>query len=128
MFGKIIYISDNMAHVEISDANVRNDLMNMHVIFEDEGHKVMGEIEDIDAKIMKIRFLGEINNGRFVGWVLKKPTLGANIRVITDEEVPLIMGEDSDTSFILGTSPLWKKIYFVYLFWMEGTNSGIKYI
>ena len=56
---------------------------------------------------MKIRFLGEIINGKFVGGVLKKPTLAAKIRIISKEEVPLIMGEDSPTSFILGTSPLY---------------------
>lgn len=108
MFGKIVYISDNMAHVEIKEgSNVSTDLMNMHVIFEDSNHKVMGEIEDIDAKIIKIRFLGEIINGKFIGGVLKKPTLASNIRVITKEEVPLIMGENSNTSFLLGTSPLY---------------------
>lgn len=108
MFGKIVYISDNMAHVEIMEGtNISTNLMNMHVIFEDNDHKVMGEIEDIDAKIMKIRFLGEIINGRFIGGVLKKPTLAARIRVITKEEVPLIMGENSGTSFLLGTSPLY---------------------
>ena len=108
MFGKIVYISDNMAHVEIGEGtNISTNLMNMHVIFEDNDHKVMGEIEDIDAKIMKIRFLGEIINGRFIGGVLKKPTLTSRIRVITKEEVPLIMGENSNTSFLLGTSPLY---------------------
>ena len=108
MFGKIVYISDNMAHVEMQEGSpVATDLMNMHVVFEDADHKVMGEIEDIDAKLMKIRFLGEIINGRFVGGVLKKPTLASKIRIISKEEVPLIMGEDSPTSFILGTSPLY---------------------
>ena len=108
MFGKIIYISDNMAHVEIQEgARLETDLMNMHVVFEDNDHKVMGEIEDIDAKVIKIRFLGEIINGKFVGGVLKKPTMNASIRVIASNEVSLIMGEDSPSSFILGTSPLY---------------------
>ncbi|MBP3921150.1 MAG: ATP-binding protein [Bacilli bacterium] len=108
MFGKIVYISDNMAHVEILEGtNISTNLMNMHVIFEDENHKVMGEIEDIDAKIIKIRFLGEIINGKFIGGVLRKPTLSSKIRVISKEEVPLIMGENSNTSFLLGTSPLY---------------------
>ena len=108
MFGKIVYISDNMAHVEIQEGSkLATDLMNMHVVFEDNDHKVVGEIEDIDAKLIKIRFLGEIINGKFVGGVLKKPTMAASIRVISAEEVPLIMGEDSNSSFILGTSPLY---------------------
>ena len=90
MFGKIVYISDNMAHVEMQEGSpVATDLMNMHVVFEDADHKVMGEIEDIDAKLMKIRFLGEIINGRFVGGVLKKPTLSAKIRIISKEELSI---------------------------------------
>ena len=31
MFGKIVYIGNNMAHVEIGE-NVTTDIMNMHVI------------------------------------------------------------------------------------------------
>ena len=84
MFGKIIYISDNMAHVAIQEGQeLATDLMNMHVVFEDNDHKVMGEIEDINDRIIKIRFLGEIINNRFVGGVLKKPTFAAKIRVIS---------------------------------------------
>ena len=45
MFGKIVYISDNMAHVKIDDdKNIATDLMNINVIFEDADHKVMGDI------------------------------------------------------------------------------------
>ena len=34
MIGKIIYISNNMAHIK-PNGKVSNNLMNMHVIFED---------------------------------------------------------------------------------------------
>ena len=45
MFGKIVYISDNMAHVEIpQDKPLSTDLMNMHVVFEDEDKKILGEV------------------------------------------------------------------------------------
>ena len=61
MFGKIVYISDNMAHVEIpQDKPLSTDLMNMHVVFEDEYKKILGEVEDISSTLIKIRFLGEI--------------------------------------------------------------------
>lgn len=59
MFGKIVYISDNMAHVEIpQDKPLSTDLMNMHVVFEDEDKKILGEVEDISSTLVKIRFLG----------------------------------------------------------------------
>ena len=36
MFGKILYIGDNIARVELIQGVVINDIMNLHVIFEDE--------------------------------------------------------------------------------------------
>lgn len=108
MFGKIIYISDNVAHIEIpAGTPVAENLMNMHVIFEDDKKKILGEIEDISQNLIKVGFLGEIVNGRFVGGVIRKPTLSSNIRIITKEELALIIGEDKPGSMILGNSPLY---------------------
>ena len=56
MIGKIIYISNNMAHIQPS-GTVSSNLMNMHVIFEDKDKKVLGEIEDISPNIIKSIFL-----------------------------------------------------------------------
>lgn len=108
MFGKIIYISDSIAHISIpSGTPVNMDLMNMHVIFEDGVRKVLGEVEDVSDSIIKVNFLGEITDGRFVGGVLRKPTLNAKIRLITEEELKLIVGSDSEGAFKIGTSPLY---------------------
>jgi len=108
MLGKIIYISDTTAHIEIPEGTpVASNLMNMHVVFEDQNKKILGEVEDIDQKIIKVSFLGEIANGRFVGGVIRKPTLQANLRLITKEELSLIIGEDKPGSMLLGYSPLY---------------------
>ena len=108
MFGKILYISNTEAHVETpKDGSLKADIMNMHVIFEDTGNKILGEVEDTGSDIIKIRFLGAIENGRFVGGVIRKPTFNANIRLINPEEVGLILGADTTSSFILGESPLY---------------------
>lgn len=106
MFGKIIYISDNLAHIAINEGTpIAANLMNMHVVFEDENKKILGEVEDIDEKVIKVSFLGEIVNGRFVGGVIRKPTLQAKLRLITKEEVGLIVGENKPGSMLLGYSP-----------------------
>ena len=108
MFGEIVYISDNVAHVKIKEGTpVNENLMNMHVMFEDNTKKIVGEIEDISSDLIKIRFLGEIVDGRFVGGVIRKPTLSSHIRIFTNEEVSLLTGEDSKESLVLGTSPLY---------------------
>ena len=108
MFGKILYISNTEAHVETpKDGSLKADIMNMHVIFEDSDNKILGEVEDTGSEIIKIRFLGAIENGKFVGGVIRKPTFNANIRLINPEEVGLILGDDTPSSFVLGESPLY---------------------
>ncbi|MBR2858069.1 DUF87 domain-containing protein, partial [bacterium] len=108
MFGKIIYISNNEAHVErVKDGNTETNIMNMHVMFEDDKKKILGEVEDVSDDIIKIRFLGEISNDKFVGGVIRRPTFNATLRLIKQEEVALLVGEDNDSSFTLGVSPLY---------------------
>ena len=115
MFDKIIYISDNEAHVEIPEnAPLVTNLMNLHVVFEDEKKKILGEVDDVSADIIKIKFLGEIENNRFVGGVIRKPSLASKIRVITKEEVSLIVGENKPGSMLLGYSPLYDN-YPIYV-------------
>ena len=88
----------------------------MDVIFDDENKKILGEVEDIDKKIVKVRFLGEVINNKFIPGVIRKPTLQAQLRVITRDEVGLIVGEDNPGSMVLGVSPL----YDDYPIRMEG--------
>ncbi len=108
MFGEIVYINDNVAHIKINEGTpINEDLMNMHVIFEDEKKKILGEVEDITKEIIKIRFLGEIVNNKFVGGVIRKPNLSSEIRVITKDEFGLIVGENNKSSMNLGVSPLY---------------------
>ena len=59
MFGKILYIGDNIARVELIQGVVINDIMNLHVIFESNGERILGEITEINSDQIKIRFLGE---------------------------------------------------------------------
>lgn len=108
MLGKIVYISNNTAHIQIPKGQkVSTNLMNMHIIFEDENKKVLGEIDDIGAELIKVRFLGEIIDNHFIGGVIRKPTIEANTRMINAEELKLIMGENVPGNFLLGTSALY---------------------
>ncbi len=108
MFGRIVYISDNMAHVEVpKTTDTFVNLMNRHVVFEDEDKRILGEVEDISADIMKIRFLGEITDTHFIGGVLRKPNLTAKTRLINANELNIIMGGAKEGTFMLGVSPLY---------------------
>ena len=114
MFGKIVYISGSVAHISIPEGTpVSMDLMNMYVVFEDAERKVLGEVEDISKEEIKIHFLGVIQDGKFTAGVLRKPTLEANIRMVTEEELNLITGVDQEGMFKLGISPLYNKPIYV---------------
>ncbi|MDD3241441.1 MAG: ATP-binding protein [Bacilli bacterium] len=108
MFDKITYISDTGAKVKISDAlSLNKDLMNLHVLFEDEEKKIIAEIEDMDENTVGTRFLGEIVNNGFVGGIIRKPSLNSNVRIITSEEFSLLVAENSKDSILLGYSPIY---------------------
>ena len=48
MFGKIVYISEVSATVEITGNSKSSDnLINMHVVFEDRDKKILGEVSDV---------------------------------------------------------------------------------
>ena len=108
MFGNIKYISDNEAHViNAAGVDMSGDLMNVHVIFEDNTQKVLGEVTEVNDQVIKIRFLGEFINGKYISGVIRKPKLSSKIRVITDDELTELMGEDSNQTFLLGTSSIY---------------------
>ena len=108
MFGKIVYIGENVAHLRFSENdNISNDLVNLHVVFEDNEKKILGEIEDISENKIIIHFLGELTKESFIPGVLKKPSMDARVRIISQEEVALIAGKLSSSTLELGKTPLY---------------------
>ena len=108
MFGKIKYISDNNAIVEINkDGNVIANLMNLHVIFENGSDRLLGEVKTIDENTVKIELLVEFLDNRFIVGKIKKPTLTSNLRIINDSELEIIMGNNNMESLYIGKSPLY---------------------
>ena len=108
MEGRIIYLSDSIAHIKIDSGNPGSmNLMNLHVVFEDESRKILGEVEDISDEVIKVHFLGEIVDNRFLPGIIRKPAMTAKLRLITKDEVKLLVGEKTNSSFTLGVSPLY---------------------
>ena len=117
MLGKIIYISDNEAHIELNENIVVNDLINMHAIFEEENKKIVGEIQDINKNIIKIKYLGEFINNKFMGGVIRKPSINSNVRMLTEEELERIICPDEEIGNVLiGYSPLYNN-HKIHLMW-----------
>ncbi len=108
MFDKIVYISDKGCHIRLKDAeNISMNLMNLHLIFEDDSKKVLGEVDDLDGDIVKARFLGEIVNDKVIPGTLRKPKIDSSVRVVEEKEIPMICGNDVDGFMKLGNSPFY---------------------
>ena len=87
MFGKIKFIADNTAHVEtVVSAEEMGDLMNTHVVFEAPDQLILGEVEEVNDETIKIRFLGEFHDGKYVSGVIRKPVMSSTIRTINDQQ------------------------------------------
>lgn len=109
MFEKIIYISNNSAQVKVS-GKLENNIMNLHVVFEDSNRLILGEIENINDDVVTINFLGELTNNNFISGVIMKPSLESKIRFITEQELSLIVGQVNNNSLYLGKSPLYDNV------------------
>ncbi len=110
MFEKIVYISNSSANIKIS-GEINTSLMNMHVILEDNGRRIVASVEDIDGDVVKVNFQGEFVNNKFIGGVIRKPSLNSKIRIITKEELDLVIGDNNrETSMYLGKSPLYDDV------------------
>lgn len=109
MFGEILFISDNTAHVKnLHSKEQTADLMNVHVIFESNNQYILGEVNEINDEVIKIRFLGEYVNGKFLNGVLRKPTLNSTIRIINNVELTELIGTLSEETFLLGQSAIYQ--------------------
>ena len=108
MFDRIVYIGDQGAQIKLKDKeHLAMNLMNLHLVIEDENKKILAEVDDLQDDIVKVRFLGEIVNGKLVGGVLRKPKIDASIRVIEQNEIPMIVGRDEAGYMLLGVSPFY---------------------
>ena len=110
-FGKIIDISGNYITIKIGfDVTKFGNLMNVHVIFEDNNKKIVGEVLKVTVGELVVGVIGEIMDGKFTPGVSSKPPFGSLVRVVNKEELALILGpediQDSDHLY-LGKSSIY---------------------
>ena len=110
MLGKIVEIKAEVVKVKMSiDIKLQPSLSNLHVIFEEDNKKIVGEIVSIDEVYLYINIIGEITDGRYLPGVRQKPSFKANVRIINVEELTAILGPNkpSDDTFYLGESSIY---------------------
>lgn len=103
MIGRIKDIFQDTITVELAiDLDKQPNLVNIHVVFEWDSKKVVGEITDISKTEAKVMLLGEIKDNVFVPGIDKKPSFKSVVRVISLEELSLVLGpqeEQKDTMY-----------------------------
>lgn len=94
MLGRIIEIFENQVFVKLDiDINNQTNLINLHVVLEDETKKIIGEIVNVDQEKMTINIVGELKDKLFLPGVSSKPSFKSKVRIITLEELELILGK-----------------------------------
>ena len=107
MFGKITEIIDNYVYVENSNHELKNNILNIHVVFPEANHGVVGEVLSVNVDVIKIFLVGEIRNGVFFPGVMRKPSFQTIPRIIYKQELELLIGkQDSNdkSNIYLGKS------------------------
>ena len=107
MIGKIIGIQNNLVEIklEISGEQVK-DLINFHVVFENEKYKIIGEVTSVGLEKANVVLIGEIFNNMFYSGISKKPFFGNDCRLITMEEIAIIIGNNgSNKNINIGKMP-----------------------
>lgn len=107
MFDRILTINKNSASVKLGgDRSAIKDLINLHVVFEDNDKKILGEIDSISEETVNISFLGELTSNNFIGGLIRKPSMDSKVRIINNDELKILTGNERG-SVPLGISPLY---------------------
>lgn len=97
MFGKILEVNDDLIKIENIKSDSETNILNFHVVFEEEKRKVVGEVVGITESEITILLVGEITNDKFIPGVLKKPNFKTKPRIIYKSEVELLIGKQDVT-------------------------------
>ena len=90
MFGKVLKLDNNEVTLENLSRRAISNLMNCHIVFEDETRRIIGEVIYVDEEIVRVLLVGEIVNNVFISGIIKKPSGITNVRIITIPELELI--------------------------------------
>ncbi|MCI9110531.1 MAG: ATP-binding protein [Bacilli bacterium] len=111
MLGTIIGLEEDTVLVKLNiSLNEFQNLVNLHVVMEDDNKIIVGEITDIKEGIAYINLLGEIINNKFVFGVIRKPSFGSSVKLISKEKIPMIISVDDykeNKDLYIGTSPIY---------------------
>lgn len=115
MFDKISFIGEQNIYVNLKEGiEIKNNILSSHVTIIDNEKQLLGEISEIDGNRVKIKLLGEFQNGKLYGGIIRKPLLDSMVREVNSEEIAIILGKTNDNGLVLGASPFYNgaSVYF----------------
>ena len=94
MLGTIKEIIDNSVIINLDiDITSQPNLVGLHVVFENEEKRIVGEIAKTSKSEMMANIVGEIeSNTSFVPGATAKPSFKSKVRLVKIEELSLILG------------------------------------
>ena len=93
MLGSIVEIIDNQVFIDLNiDISSQTNLINLHVIFEDEQKKIVGEIVNVNRQKMVVNIVGELKSNVFLPGFSSKPSFKSKVRIISLEELEYVLG------------------------------------
>ncbi|HOP65540.1 MAG TPA: DUF87 domain-containing protein [Bacilli bacterium] len=107
MFGKILEVNEDLVKIENIKSDSAINILNFHVVFEEEKRKIVGEIVGLTETVISILLVGEIIDNKFISGVLKKPNFKTQPRIIYKSEVELLIGKQDvslDDTLYIGKS------------------------
>ncbi len=97
MFGKILEVNNDYIKIENIKSDAEINILNFHVVFDEENRKIVGEVVGINESVINILLVGEIVDNKFISGVLKKPNFKSKPRIIYKSEVELLIGKQDVT-------------------------------
>lgn len=111
MLGTIIEIIENSIILKLTvDMTKSSSLMNKYVLIDDGNHKLVGEIIGLKNYTININLLGEIINQKFIFGVLIKPSLRAQVYLLSSEATSIIFGINNSSDLYIGNSPIYENV------------------
>ena len=106
MIGKVIEIGKTSVTIElVIDDTQKKNIVNFHVAFDTDKTTIIGEISSINKSTAEVTLVGEINEGKFVPGISKKPFYMEPCRIITNAELPIIVGNSNEKRVYIGRLP-----------------------
>ena len=111
MLGTILEIIDNNVIVKLNvDISKQPNIIGLHVVFENDNKKIIGQIDSANKEQIIVSIVGEIQNNIFLPGNSNKPSFNSKVRIIELSELILIFGDQKieDDDAYLGLSNIYE--------------------